>query len=91
MNSLDNVICSHLGHVQSSTCNRSMINLKVLTIANSFLLNIADPKISLLINMKMPTSVGIFIFAAKISWSAELSMKKVLKPWGQFKKTGCFG
>ena len=34
-------------------------------------------KISLLINMKMPTIVGIFIFIAeKFSCSAELRMKK---------------
>ena len=36
-----------------------LINLKWLT--NSFLLNIEELKISLLINMKMPTIVGIFI------------------------------
>ena len=36
-------------------------------------------KISLLINMKMPTIVGIFIFISReISCSAELSMKNVL-------------
>ena len=37
-------------------------------------------KISLLINMKMPTIVDIFLclLAEKISCSAELSMKKVL-------------
>ena len=39
-----------------------LINLKLLTIAKSFLLNIAKHEISLLINMKMPTIVGIFIF-----------------------------
>ena len=44
-----------------------LINLILLTIANSFLLNIADThmKISLLINMKMPTIVGIFIFISR--------------------------
>ena len=52
-----------------------LINLKLLTIANSFLLNIAEHEnfsankyenannISLLLrNMKMPTVVGIFIY-----------------------------
>ena len=33
-----------------------LINLKLLTVANSFLLNIAEQKISLLINMKLPTA-----------------------------------
>ena len=43
-----------------------LINLKLLTMPNSFLLNIAEHEnFSLLINMKMPTIVGIFIF---ISW-----------------------
>ena len=49
-----------------------LINLKLLIIANSFLLNIAEHKISLLINMKMPTIVGIFIFFSRenfmLSW-----------------------
>ena len=35
---------------------------KLLTAANSCLLNIAEHEISLLIYMKMPTFVGIFIF-----------------------------
>ena len=47
------------------------INLKLLTMPNYFLLNIADMKIYLLINMKMP-----YLLAEKISCSAELSMKK---------------
>ena len=42
-----------------------LINLKLLTIANSFLRNMADDDISLLINMKMPTFVGIFIFISR--------------------------
>ena len=59
-----------------------LINLKLLTIANSFLLNIAEHenfsankykntnsilsmKISLLINMKIPTTVGIFMFISR--------------------------
>ena len=53
-----------------------LINLKLLTNANYFLLNIVSMKISLLINMKMLTSVRIFILAEKFSCSAELSMKK---------------
>ena len=41
-------------------------------------------KISLLINMKMPTSGGIsYLLAEKISCSAELSMKKLLEALGQ--------
>ena len=39
-----------------------LINLKLLTRENSFLLNILSMKISLLINMKMQNIVGIFIF-----------------------------
>ena len=35
-------------------------------------------KISLLINMKMPTMAFLYLLAEKISCSAELSMKKVL-------------
>ena len=44
-----------------------LINLKLLTIVNSFLLNIAENEISLrlLINMKMQTFVGIFIFITR--------------------------
>ena len=38
----------------------------------------------LLINVKMPTIVGILTFMSrKISCSTELSMKKVLQPRGQ--------
>ena len=44
-----------------------------------FLAKQLSMKISVLINMKMPTIVGIFILIAeKISCSAELSMKKKL-------------
>ena len=43
-----------------------LINLKLLTMPNSFLLNIAEHEnFSLLINMKMPTIVGIFIFISR--------------------------
>ena len=42
-----------------------LINLKLLTSANSFLLNIAEYEISLLINMKMPIFVGIFMFISR--------------------------
>ena len=42
-----------------------LINRKLLTIASSFLLKVADMKISMLINMKMPTTVGIFIFISR--------------------------
>ena len=67
-----------------------LINLILLTTANSFLLNVTEHeilhankyenanysqlsmKISLLINMKMPTIVGIFIFISReifmLSW-----------------------
>ena len=38
-----------------------LISLKLLTIANSFLVNLAEHKISLLINMKMPTFVELSI------------------------------
>ena len=55
-----------------------LINLKLLIIANSFLLNVAEHDNFSLINMKMPTIVGISIFVSReISCSAELSMKKV--------------
>ena len=40
-----------------------LISLLMLTILHSFMLNIAE--ISLLINMKMPTIVGIFIFISR--------------------------
>ena len=42
-----------------------LINLKLLTNANSFLLNVAKHENSLLINMKMPTIVRIFIFISR--------------------------
>ena len=42
-----------------------LINLKLLTIANSFLLNIAEQEHFLLINMEMSTIVGIFIFISR--------------------------
>ena len=48
-----------------------LIYLKLLKIANSFLLNTAEHEISLLINMKFS-----YLLAEKISCSAELSMKK---------------
>ena len=52
-----------------------LINLKLQTISNSFLLHIAEHEISLLINMKMAFS---YLYAEKISRTAELSIKKVL-------------
>ena len=39
--------------------------LKLLTTENSFLLNIAEHENSLLMNMKMPTIFGIFIFISQ--------------------------
>ena len=49
-----------------------LINLKSLKVANSFMLSSAEYEISLLINMKMPTIVGIFIFISReksmLSW-----------------------
>ena len=51
-----------------------LINLKLLTIENSFLLNIAEDEI-----FSANKLVGIsYLLAEKISCSAELSMKKVL-------------
>ena len=48
-----------------------LINLKLLTIANSFLLNI-DEHENFFANMKIPTIVGIFIFISRenfmLSW-----------------------
>ena len=55
-----------------------LINLRLLTISTSFLLTIAEHENFSANNKKMPTIVGIFILAEKISCSAELSMKKVL-------------
>ena len=66
-----------------------LINLKLLKIANSFLLNVV--KHENFSAMKMPPIVGIFLFIRredfmlsyeKISWSADLSTQKVLQPWG---------
>ena len=45
-----------------------LINLKLLTISNSFLLNIAEHENFSAINMKMPTVVGIFIFISRESF-----------------------
>ena len=51
-----------------------LINLKLLTTANSFLLNIAEHEIfssnkyenaNNILNMKMPTIVGMFIFVSR--------------------------
>ena len=56
-----------------------LINLKLLTIANPFMLNIAEHEIYLQINMKMPTVVGIFtiigifIFICREKIHAQLS------------------
>ena len=52
-----------------------LISLKLLTIANSVLLNIAEHEISLLINMKMSTFAGIFQFYQQRKFLAQLSMK----------------
>ena len=62
-----------------------LINLKLLTMTNSFLLNIAEHEnfsANILINMKMPLAFS-YLLAEKISCSAKLSMKKVLSPRGQ--------
>ena len=48
-----------------------LINLNLLTIANSFLLNIAKHEISLLLNMNI--IVGIFIFVSRENFNAQLS------------------
>ena len=42
-----------------------LINLKLLTIVNFFLLRIAEQEIFSRINMKMLTNVGIFIFISR--------------------------
>ena len=42
-----------------------LINLRSLTIANVCLLNLAEHENVLLINMKLPTIVGIFIFISR--------------------------
>ena len=55
-----------------------LINLKLLTIANSFLLNIAEHE-----NFSVDKYETVFSLAEKISCSAELSMKKVLLPRDQ--------
>ena len=48
-----------------------LINLKLLTIANSFVLKIAEHE-NVSANMKMPTIYGIFIFVSRenfmLSW-----------------------
>ena len=52
-----------------------LINLKLLTTANSLSLSIAEHENFSAKDMKMPTIVGIFIFISrKISCSAVLSM-----------------
>ena len=65
-----------------------LMNLKLLTIANSFLLNIAEDEncsaikyenannISLLINMKMPTIVDIFISISRENFMLGLVEKE---------------
>ena len=42
-----------------------LINLKLLTVANPFLLNVAEHENVSAINMKMPSIVGIFIFISR--------------------------
>ena len=61
-----------------------LLNIKLLTTANSFLRNIGEHVNSLLIDMKMPSIVGFsYLLAEKISCSAVLSMKNVLYPQGR--------
>ena len=58
-----------------------------------FLLNVAEHENFLLINMKMPTIVGIFIhvfISRDSSCSAEFSMKKSLRPCGLTVQYGPF-
>ena len=54
-----------------------LLNLKLLTIANSFLLNIAEHE-NFSDNMKMLPFVGIFIFISRENFMLKLSMKNVL-------------
>ena len=56
-----------------------LIVLKLLTIANSFLLNIAEHEIFSANKYENANYLAFsYLFAEKISCSAELSMKKVL-------------
>ena len=62
-----------------------LINCKFIIITNSFLLNIAEHQNFSASKMKMPTFFGIFLLISREnfmlsaeSFSAELSMKKVL-------------
>ena len=42
-----------------------------------FMLSLAEHEFSLLINMKMPTNIGIFIFIREFSCSAMFSKKEI--------------
>ena len=55
-----------------------LINLKLLTIANAFLLNIAEHEIFSANKYENLLLAFLYLLAEKISCSAELSMKKVL-------------
>ena len=59
------------GSIQLSMEFFMLINLNLLTIANSFLLNIAKHGISLLLNMN--NIVGIFIFVSRENFNAQLN------------------
>ena len=61
-----------------------LINLRLLTIANAFLLNIGDHEKFSVDKCEILTVVGIFIFIGRenfmLSW---VENENVLKPWGQ--------
>ena len=58
-----------------------LINHKLLTIANSWFLNIAE--LDIFFANKYENAFS-YLLAEKISYSAEKSMEKVLQPRGQF-------
>ena len=45
-----------------------LINSQTTKIANSYILNIAEREKFLVINMKMPTTVYIFIFISRVNF-----------------------
>ena len=68
----DNIIVTGLEIIKRFSCTTQLsinfvlrINHKLLIIANSFLQHNAEHEFSQLINMKMPTIVGIFIFISR--------------------------
>ena len=72
LNSAENKICS--AYKQINTNNLNLFSCKTELSMNFFLL----------INIKMPTIVGILIFINRQKLClTELSMKKVLYPWAQ--------